>query len=271
MTTPRDDAPLSRSIELEVEVPGTPEEVWRAIATGPGISAWLNPTEVEERAGGSFSFDMGAGPIHGEVTGWDPPRRFVQEAEWRPAGEAPPARLATEWRVEARGGGTCVVRMVMSGFGTGAAWDDELDNLGGGMRGALEGLRAYLLRTAAAGPRSLPRRVMAGIAVADHDAAVAWYARLMGRPADARPMGGLAEWHVPDSGVIQVVEDADRAGRSLLTLAVDHLGEHVAALGDRGLRPQGIDDRTSDAVIFASIDDPEGNRITLVEARAAPR
>ena len=26
-------------IELEVEVPGTPEEVWRAIATGPGITS----------------------------------------------------------------------------------------------------------------------------------------------------------------------------------------------------------------------------------------
>lgn len=29
----------TRSIELEIEVPGTPEQVWRAIATGPGISS----------------------------------------------------------------------------------------------------------------------------------------------------------------------------------------------------------------------------------------
>jgi len=28
-----------RSIEIEFEVPGTPEEVWKAIATGPGISS----------------------------------------------------------------------------------------------------------------------------------------------------------------------------------------------------------------------------------------
>ena len=26
-----------RSVQIEVEVPGTPEEVWEAIATGPGI------------------------------------------------------------------------------------------------------------------------------------------------------------------------------------------------------------------------------------------
>jgi uncharacterized protein YndB with AHSA1/START domain len=37
-----------RSMQIEFEVPGTPEEVWRAIATGPGISSWLMPAEFEE-------------------------------------------------------------------------------------------------------------------------------------------------------------------------------------------------------------------------------
>ena len=36
-----------RSIQVEVEVPGTPEEVWQAIATGPGITSWFVPTEME--------------------------------------------------------------------------------------------------------------------------------------------------------------------------------------------------------------------------------
>jgi hypothetical protein len=40
-----------RSIQVEVEVPGTPEEVWQAIATGPGISSWFVPTRSEERDG----------------------------------------------------------------------------------------------------------------------------------------------------------------------------------------------------------------------------
>src|SRR4051812_45796727 len=30
-----------RSVQVEVEDPGTPEEVWQAIATGPGISSWF--------------------------------------------------------------------------------------------------------------------------------------------------------------------------------------------------------------------------------------
>ena len=32
-----------RSIQVEVEVPDTPEEVWQA--TGPGISAWFVPAD----------------------------------------------------------------------------------------------------------------------------------------------------------------------------------------------------------------------------------
>ena len=44
-----------RYVEAEVEVPGTPEEVWRAIATGPGISSWFVPTQVEERVGGKVT------------------------------------------------------------------------------------------------------------------------------------------------------------------------------------------------------------------------
>ena len=46
------DASGRRMVQAEVEVPGTPEEVWRAIATGPGISSWFVPTEIEERVGG---------------------------------------------------------------------------------------------------------------------------------------------------------------------------------------------------------------------------
>ena len=43
------DASGRRSVQVEVEVPGTPEEVWQAIATGPGISSWFVPTEFEKR------------------------------------------------------------------------------------------------------------------------------------------------------------------------------------------------------------------------------
>jgi uncharacterized protein YndB with AHSA1/START domain len=132
-----------RRIELEIEVPGTPEEVWEAIATGRGLSSWMHPAEVEEREDGRFAYDMGSGMQgSGRVTGWDPPHRFAQAEEW--SAEAGSASLATEWLVEARAGGTCVVRMVMSGFGAGAEWDDEIGGVTEGMRAALESLRVYM-------------------------------------------------------------------------------------------------------------------------------
>lgn len=107
--------------------------------------------------------------------------------------------------------------------------------------------------------------VLAALAVSDVDAALSWYERLLGRPADALPMEGLAEWHYPQSGVIQIVEDADRAGRSLLTLEVDDLKRELVILQQRGLDPGATDDTTSDKVLFATVTDPEGNAITLVE------
>jgi uncharacterized protein YndB with AHSA1/START domain len=126
-----------RRIEFEVEVPGTPEEVWEAIATGPGVSAWFVPTEIEEREGGDVTFHLAPGQDGpATVSGWEPPRRFAyaEEVEGEP--------LATEFLVEARAGGTCVVRLV-STFA--ADWDDEdLKGMEAGWTGYLDNLRVYL-------------------------------------------------------------------------------------------------------------------------------
>ena len=42
--------------------------------------------------------------------------------------------------------------------------------------------------------------VLAGIAVDDFVSALTWSERLLGRPADAAPMEGLAEWHFSEHG-----------------------------------------------------------------------
>ena len=58
----------------EIEVPGTPEEVWQAIATGPGIAAWFVPAEVEEREGGVTRLEIMPGvEQEGVVSAWQPP------------------------------------------------------------------------------------------------------------------------------------------------------------------------------------------------------
>jgi len=125
MTTP--DVPLR--MELTVEVPGTAEQVWRALASGDGISAWFLPTDLEERAGGAVCFHMGDETSEGTVTNWDPPRHLViEEPNWaaltgHEGADVTP--MVDEFLVEATSGGTCVVRVVASAFGTGADWEHE--------------------------------------------------------------------------------------------------------------------------------------------------
>lgn len=133
-----------RSIQVEVEVPGTPEEVWQAIATGPGISAWFVPAEFEEQGGKPVAVTLNFGPgmeSHSVVTAWDPPRMFAKEAAgWFPG--SPP--VATEWSVEARAGGVCVVRVVQSLFADTDDWDQQLIGTESGWPGAFRILRLYL-------------------------------------------------------------------------------------------------------------------------------
>ncbi len=134
-----------RSIQVEVEVPGTPEQVWEAIATGPGVSSWFVPAEIEAGADGVptrvvLHFGPGADSV-ASVTAWDAPRRFA--AESRHLGpDAPP--FATEWIVEARAGGTCIVRVVHSLFAASDEWDHELEGAESGWPGYFRILRLYL-------------------------------------------------------------------------------------------------------------------------------
>jgi uncharacterized protein YndB with AHSA1/START domain len=135
-----------RSIQVEVEVPGTPEEVWRAIATGRGISAWFVPTQMEEREGGKMLMNFGPGmDATATITKWNPPQEFAAESSH--LGENAP-KVATEWFVEARSGGVCVVRVVHSLFSDSDQWDGELEGTESGWPTYFRVLRLYLSRFA---------------------------------------------------------------------------------------------------------------------------
>ena len=145
MTTP--DVP--HRFELELVVPGSPEQVWHAIASGDGISAWMMPADLEPRPGGYVEFHMGPeATSRGRVTAFEPPRRIAYEEDWatlvgRDGADVTP--LVTEFLVEAQSGGTCVVRVVTSAFGTGADWENEFwEEMNTGWAPMLDNLRLYL-------------------------------------------------------------------------------------------------------------------------------
>ncbi|AXB44736.1 SRPBCC family protein [Amycolatopsis albispora] len=106
---------MSREFELpkEIELPASPEEVWTAIATGPGAAAWFMPMEID--------------PDDPQVVRWDPPRELAIRT---PAAEDGTTQ-AFEYLVEARAGGASVLRFVHSGV-LGDDWSDEYEGMTSG-------------------------------------------------------------------------------------------------------------------------------------------
>jgi len=131
-------------MERTFEVAATPEQVWDAIATADGISAWMVPTRLDPQIGGEVSFDLGEFRSTGIVTDYTPNHRFAYEEPW-PIGdhvEDIPAEMvewfdasgvalaevyhdlssvtpiATEFLIEAASGGSCVIRVFTSAYGS---------------------------------------------------------------------------------------------------------------------------------------------------------
>src|SRR5437867_69031 len=157
-----------RSVQVEVEVPGTPEEVWQAVATGPGISSWFVPAEFEEKDGKPVAAKLNFGPgmeSRSAVTAWEPPRKWAAQSDgWVPG--SPP--IANEWSVEARGGGLCILRIVHSLFASTDDWDNQLEGTKSGWSGFLRTLRIYL--THFRGQRSAIMQVTTPVASTEAEA-----------------------------------------------------------------------------------------------------
>ena len=214
-----------RSIQAETEVPGTPEDVWKAIATGPGIGSWFYPTELEECTGGILRYDTGADVVHipAQVTVWDPPRRFRHEG--RDCGaDGPPT--ATEWTIEPRSRDRCLVRVVHSLSASTDEWDNQLEKFEDGWPQALAVLRLYL--THFRGQRATIVR-----ASGSHDGSVrdAWHALLRELDVDGLAPGDC--WALPDGTVASlrgVLDELRSEGRQpCVLLRLDEPAPGIAA------------------------------------------
>jgi uncharacterized protein YndB with AHSA1/START domain len=219
-----------RSIELEIEVPGSPEEVWDAIATGPGISSWFVPHTVDEREGGSASARFGPGPemeVAERVAAWEPPHRVVFDGGDGVDG------LAFEWLVEARDGGTCVVRLVNTGFGSGDDWDAQYDGMAEGWAMFLLNLKLHLTHFRGQTARAIiPSTMWAG----SRDDAWSTLTGALGIPASPA-VGERIEVNAPDAPtLVGTVVDAtpwrlslllDKPASGTAILAAEGRDDHV--------------------------------------------
>ncbi|MEJ7633536.1 SRPBCC domain-containing protein [Aeromicrobium sp.] len=143
MTDPDRPDRVEHRAKFTLAVSATPEQVWAAIATDEGISAWMVPTRLDPRIGGEVSFDQGGFRSTGVVTDYTPDRRFAYEEPWPMTEEmrewvadtagheitdeelASISPIATEFLIEAASGGSCVLRVVSSSYGSGADWENE--------------------------------------------------------------------------------------------------------------------------------------------------
>lgn len=161
----------ARPIDLAVEVPGTPGQVWDAVATGPGISSWFLPVSVDEAPGGRVRMAAGGAEVDtGRVVAWEPPRRVVFEG----------GGLTYEWTVEGGAAGPCTVRLVNTGFRDQAT----REGMAGGWSIFLENLRLHL--GSFAGRHAAP---VIPVATLPGPHAAAWeaFCSALGVPASAAP------------------------------------------------------------------------------------
>ncbi|WP_214414058.1 SRPBCC family protein [Sphaerisporangium fuscum] len=127
-------------VREEIALDATPEQIWEAISTGPGIDSWfMGRNEVEPGAGGALRHSMMGHTETATVTSWEPGKRFSYQSDPGPDGTF----MAFDYLIEGRDGGSAVLRLVHSGF-LGDDWEAQYDALKKGDGMYLQKLAAYL-------------------------------------------------------------------------------------------------------------------------------
>jgi uncharacterized protein YndB with AHSA1/START domain len=114
------------TIDDEIDVESTPDEVWRAITVGPCIDSWfMGRNELEPYVGGTMRTDFGGFVMNSTVTLWEPPKRFAYRASDGQDG----AFMELDWRIDARVGGGSTVHFTHRGSLAGEDANAEYDAL----------------------------------------------------------------------------------------------------------------------------------------------
>jgi hypothetical protein len=191
---------------------------------------------VEPHVGGKIVQNFGPGMDSvAEVTAWDAPHHFSASSD----GLGPDApKMATEWTVEARSGGTCLVRVVHSLFAETDDWDNQLGDVESGWPSFFVVLRMYLSHYR--GQAGAHFQVMAPVA----GTATEGWRGLMGKlgipqasgakvqsPAGTVTLSGVVERVGPEAHPNQVIVRLDEPAPGAAVLTTCGMGEHTFFVG----------------------------------------
>jgi uncharacterized protein YndB with AHSA1/START domain len=216
-------------VRESIEIDATPEQVWEAIATGPGIDSWfMGHSEIEPRQGGRTLMNMGGMTSGGTVDVYEPGRHFKYTSDKNPEDGT---FMAFEYLIEGREGGSTVLRFVHNGF-LGDDWESEYDALRVGDGMYLRKLAAYLKYFS--GRTSTYNMFVVGPQVPD--AGRVWAAfkdalGLKGETAPGAPIRVSIEGLPPTEGVLEWADHGFMGARTdsgIYMLLHGHL-DHVVA------------------------------------------
>jgi uncharacterized protein YndB with AHSA1/START domain len=231
----------TRAFRMSLDIDAPADAVWRALTDAEELARWFpNSAKVTPGVGGTmvWSWDK-MWDWETRIDAWEPGRllRLVQEdarpydLEGRqlPPGQVEPASIAIEFTLETQQGKTRL-RLVHSGFGHGAAWDDEVEGITEGWQAELRSLRHYLQRQ-----RGRARNLQVAWLTTPLSRREAW-TRLLGpggftfRPARAeagnryeletpggQELSGNVELYLPEQTVAGTVTELDDGWFRLLT------------------------------------------------------
>ena len=114
------------------------------------------------------------------------------------------------------------------------------------------------------------KRTYTSLFAANLAAAERWYAKLLGRRPDNRPMKTLVQWELSDRSGLALSSDDKIAGKGAMFLYVDDVAAERRRLKDLGIDIG--DDIEGDYSTLAQVRDADGNVLTLASppSRAFP-
>jgi uncharacterized protein YndB with AHSA1/START domain len=219
----------TRRFDMTLDINATPEDVWRALTDAGELMRWF-PLQARVKPGKGGSIFWGWDEHwawESQIDTWEPSRR-LRLVENRPAFDAngqplpePAHQLAMEFTLETHAGRTRL-RLVHSGFGKGASWDDELDSISAGWQFELRGLKHYLERhrgrdrhyAFAQKVTSLDRnavwdRLLSPAAFDVISGTLAQGERCVIKASTGDELSGVIAWHKPGADVFMIVSDLD--------------------------------------------------------------